>query len=85
MKITCSHQGRETVFTGESEQIVIGRPVTLVAIQLDLTPDKKVSRPHARIWVEYGQHWIEDLNSTLGNPNQWRRNQRAGPTATSSW
>jgi len=66
MKITYSYQGKEAVFNTDSEQIVIGRPLAGVPIQLDLTPDRKVSRPHARIWAEYGRYWIEDLNSAAG-------------------
>lgn len=66
MRITYSYRGKDTAFQHESEQIVIGRPQDGAAIDLDLTPDTKVSRPHARIWVEFGQYWIEDLNSARG-------------------
>jgi adenylate cyclase len=37
-----------------------------VEVELDLTPDDSVSRPHACIWVEHGKYWIEDLGSTHG-------------------
>ncbi|HXD30629.1 MAG TPA: adenylate/guanylate cyclase domain-containing protein [Pyrinomonadaceae bacterium] len=66
MRITYTYRSREAVLDHESEQIIIGRPLTGVAVDLDLTPDEKVSRPHARVWTEYGQYWIEDLNSTRG-------------------
>jgi adenylate cyclase len=66
MRITYSYQGKDSIFDCEVTQVVIGRPKVGVAVDLDLTPDEKVSRPHARIWIEFGQYWIEDLNSTRG-------------------
>ncbi len=51
----------------EQASIIIGRPtMDGVRPDLDLTPDETVSRPHARIWVEYGRYWIEDLGSKRG-------------------
>lgn len=66
MRIIYSYQSKEGVFDRETAQVDIGRPKEGVVVDLDLTPDEKVSRPHARIWVEDGQHWIEDLNSAHG-------------------
>src|SRR5262245_61235221 len=60
---TC--QGREEK-KDLGEVLVIGRSVPSAPVDLDLTPDNVVSRRHARIWLEGGQHWIEDLNSTAG-------------------
>jgi adenylate cyclase len=54
------------VFESDSSAVVIGRPKTGVAVDLDLTPDELASRPHARIsYVESGW-WIEDLGSRRG-------------------
>lgn len=66
MRITYFCQGKEMFKDFETAEIIIGRPKEGVAVDLDLTPDAKVSRPHARIWIEYGQYWIEDVNSTRG-------------------
>lgn len=66
MRITYSYQSKESVFDQELVQVIIGRRKAGIAIDLDLTPDEKVSRPHARIWTEDGQYWIADLNSTHG-------------------
>lgn len=33
---------------------------------LDLSPDDKVSRRHARLWVDGGALWVEDLGSRHG-------------------
>ncbi|MCI0526434.1 MAG: GAF domain-containing protein [Nitrospira sp.] len=66
MQIIYTYQGKEKVFDTEKTEIILGRPKKGVAVDLDLTPDQKVSRPHARIWVEKGEYWIEDLKSTRG-------------------
>src|SRR2546422_931266 len=65
MRIVYSFEGKETVFESD-EEVTIGRPVQGVRIDLDLSPDRSVSRPHARIWSEDGQMWLEDLNSRHG-------------------
>lgn len=62
MRITYSYQGAERVFERETSQVVIGRHND----GIDLSPDMKVSRLHARILVEDGQFWVEDLNSKHG-------------------
>jgi adenylate cyclase len=66
MKITYSFAGKESVFERETDQVLIGRPKYGLSVDLDLTPDQGVSRPHARIWSEGVQYWIEDLNSING-------------------
>ncbi|HEY0545132.1 MAG TPA: adenylate/guanylate cyclase domain-containing protein [Pyrinomonadaceae bacterium] len=62
MRITYSYQGDERVFEREASQVVIGRHND----GIDLSPDMKVSRLHARVLVEDGQFWVEDLNSKHG-------------------
>jgi adenylate cyclase len=62
MRITYSYKDAERVFERETSHVVIGRHND----GIDLTPDMKVSRLHARILIENGQFWIEDLNSTHG-------------------
>ncbi len=66
MKITYARKGTESVFDRDTNQVVIGRPKQGVTVDLDLTPDQGASRPHARIWIEGGQYWIEDLGSING-------------------
>jgi adenylate cyclase len=66
MRIISSYGGKDAVFDTDAAQVVIGRSGQHVAVQLDLTPDHKVSRQHARIVVEEGQYWIEDLGSSHG-------------------
>jgi adenylate cyclase len=61
-----SYDGKEAAFETENLKVVIGRAKPGVSIDLDLSPDNTVSRPHAVISVEGGQYWIEDLNSTSG-------------------
>ena len=66
MRISYSLRGKERVFDKELTQVIIGRSKDGLLPDLDFTPDEKVSRPHARVWVEDGQYWIEDLNSRRG-------------------
>lgn len=49
-------------FLGNSDRVTIGRQKA----DLDLTPDLQVSQTHARIWLENGAFWIEDLGSRNG-------------------
>ena len=66
MKIKISHDGKETDFDSDLSEVVVGRPREGFHIDLDLAPDAKVSRPHARILHQQGQYWIEDLHSSRG-------------------
>jgi adenylate cyclase len=66
IRVTYSHQGERKIFSREATEVIIGRPTQSVRIDLDLRPDRSVSRPHARIWVEEGRYWIEDLDSLRG-------------------
>jgi adenylate cyclase len=66
MRIRYIFKGEERRFESALNSIVVGRPKQNAAFDLDLTPDSTVSRPHARISFENGQHWIEDLGSLVG-------------------
>jgi adenylate cyclase len=55
----------EKVFDA-ADQVVLGRPKDGVVPDIDLTPDRLVSRPHARISRRDGEYWIEDLGSANG-------------------
>jgi hypothetical protein len=44
----------------------VGRANETSHPDFDLSPDNTVSRSHARIWVEDGSCWIEDLGSKFG-------------------
>jgi len=66
MRIKVSHAGNEEYFDCDLTEVVVGRPREGFRIDLDLTPDIKVSRPHARILHRSGQYWIEDLHSSGG-------------------
>ncbi len=68
MRIHHIFNGDEKVFDSLKSLIVVGRPNDEkgVVVDLDLTPDKTVSRPHARISLEDGKYWIEDPKSTRG-------------------
>ena len=66
MRISYTYKDKESIFEWENPQVIIGRPREGVIIDLDLTPDRSVSRPHARIYVEGNETWIEDLSSMRG-------------------
>jgi adenylate cyclase len=66
MRIRCVYHHQETIFDCELENVVIGRPKRGVSVNLDLTPDQGVSRPHARMQFADDQWWIEDLDSSVG-------------------
>jgi pSer/pThr/pTyr-binding forkhead associated (FHA) protein len=46
-------------------EIVIGRRKD-APVDLDLSPDVTVSRPHARLWYDCSTWWVEDLGSRYG-------------------
>jgi hypothetical protein len=57
---------KELVYSGP---IVIGRRVgdgDESAVDLDLAPERAVSRQHVRLWVEEGTCWVQDLTSASG-------------------
>jgi adenylate cyclase len=62
MRIIYSYKDKEQVFERKTSQVIVGRQNE----GIDLSPDMKVSRLHARLWLEDGRLWIEDLNSRHG-------------------
>jgi len=66
MRVTKFYRGTEEVKTFDRGEILIGRLSPLSAPDLDLGVDSTISRKHARIKLENGQFWVEDLKSTNG-------------------
>jgi adenylate cyclase len=66
IKISYTYSGKESEFECDTDQVIVGRPKAGTLVDLDLSPDLGVSRPHAKVWLEQGQCWIEDLNSRYG-------------------
>lgn len=66
MQIVCSYQGKTVVFDCDTTAAIIGRSGLGTPVDLDLSPDQHVSHRHARVWVEDGEYWIEDLDSRGG-------------------
>jgi adenylate cyclase len=56
----------EKIYDRQSSNVVLGRPRDGIGIDIDLSPDLRVSRPHARVSSENGDYWIEDLGSANG-------------------
>ncbi|MST00634.1 MAG: FHA domain-containing protein [Pedosphaera sp.] len=66
MVITCTYAGESRALEFAQREIIIGRAANAATPDLDLSPDLYVSRHHARIFIEEGACWIEDLNSRGG-------------------
>jgi adenylate cyclase len=66
MRIAASYHGTQRVWDITEPDFVLGRAHENSPPLLDLSPDTKISRLHARIWQEDGCHWIEDLQSARG-------------------
>jgi adenylate cyclase len=66
VRILYRYRDSEKIFDQPCEAIVLGRPRHGVHVDIDLSPDLRVSRPHARISIDRGLYWIEDLGSANG-------------------
>lgn len=61
-------------------KVTIGRPKASTVVDLDLSPDMCVSRPHARLTKDEHGLWLEDLGSLSGtflNGERLRPGERA--------
>jgi len=81
MRIHYTFQSTTKTFDRDASQVIVGRPKPGVEVDLDLTPDDTVSRPHARLWMEDGSWWIEDLRSSHGTKVNDREIRYSGKTA----
>jgi adenylate cyclase len=66
MRITSTFRDAHTTWQTSEAEVIVGRSEEKGLIILDLAPDQRVSRLHARIWITNGTYWIEDLNSARG-------------------
>jgi len=66
MQVSYQYQGKWHIKSVYEPQAIIGRKNKALPPTIDLSPDETVSRKHARIWVENGVCWIEDLGSRYG-------------------
>jgi adenylate cyclase len=66
VRIRYRYRGNEKTFDQTVDAVVLGRPRAGVHVDIDLSPDLRVSRPHARISIADGRYWIEDLGSANG-------------------
>jgi adenylate cyclase len=72
MRIRYRCRGNEKIFDRLVETVILGRPRDGVHVDIDLSPDLSVSRPHARISIVDGDYWIEDLGSANGTEVEGR-------------
>lgn len=55
----------EKAYHASDQEVIIGRPKN-IPVDLNLEPDQKVSRPHARLYYSLSTWWVEDLHSKRG-------------------
>ena len=66
MRLISSYRGTQRVWEVPEPDFVLGRAHEDSPLLLDLSPDKTISRLHARVWKEDGVYWIEDRQSYRG-------------------
>lgn len=66
MRIVCSYRDTERTWEVTEHDFVLGRAHENSPLLLDLSPDQKISRVHARVWKEDNLYWIEDHQSSRG-------------------
>ena len=66
LRIRATYQGEESDKSFYRSSVIIGRATGTSRPDLDLPNDNTISRSHARIWMEEGSCWIEDLGSKYG-------------------
>lgn len=66
MRIVRGYRDRKTTVAMTENDFFIGRAHENSPLLVDLSPDKSVSRLHARIWKEDDCYWIEDRQSGYG-------------------
>jgi pSer/pThr/pTyr-binding forkhead associated (FHA) protein len=66
MTVTWEFKGRTGTVSFKKEDVLIGRTSKTEEIDLKLDFDPRVSRKHARIWLEDDDYWLEDFGSSKG-------------------
>ena len=66
MRISATYLGAQAVHDTDGATLIVGRPRPGAGVDVDLSPDQNVSRPHAKVWRAGDAWWIEDLGSTRG-------------------
>jgi pSer/pThr/pTyr-binding forkhead associated (FHA) protein len=66
LRVSSIYQGEERKKTFYRPSITLGRAGANSQPDFDLSPDNNISRNHARIWIEDGACWIEDLGTKFG-------------------
>ena len=79
IRFSYSLKGREQTVEFDGMSIVIGRAEKGVTCDFDLAPDARVSRRHARVFLQQEQYWVEDLSSRHGTKLNGREIKANGP------
>ena len=81
MRVVWEYMGRLRAFDVDKDSLIVGRTQPGAPVDVDLFDDLGVSRRHARIFLESGRLWIEDLNSKFGTVVNGRAIKGAGKHA----
>jgi adenylate cyclase len=65
VRIHYTSGGKDLIFDEPRDEVIVGRRHDGAEVDIDLSPDLRVSRRHARISYDSG-YWLEDLGSSNG-------------------
>jgi predicted component of type VI protein secretion system len=68
MDVVVTYDGVTRTVAIHGDEVLIGRKSSNNEPDLDLSPDKSVSRRHAKLWLDHGKYWIEDAVNGLKRP-----------------
>ncbi|HEX9997626.1 MAG TPA: adenylate/guanylate cyclase domain-containing protein [Abditibacterium sp.] len=85
MRLSLRFRDFDTSFERDSASLILGRPKPGgLPPDVDLSPDLTVSRPHARLFLQEGDWWLEDLGSTHGTQLNGQEIRGEGPKKVQS-
>lgn len=66
LRLYREHRGESEPHDFNADRIVVGRPDIGRAVDLNMFPDRRVSRHHVELFYQDGVWWAKDMNSARG-------------------